>query len=506
MQTLAKPVLRQFWGTLSARIESASCYSLLAQMNPNTWPNRREFLSRTWNGIGALGLSGLLAEEIHASSGNKNDPFAAQMGHFPPKAKNCIFLFMQGGVSQMDSFEYKPKLSELHGKPLSHIPEISGELQGRLSFPHVTIGSPFEFAQHGQSGRWLSDRFPHLAQHVDDLAFIHGIKTDNQNHGPSTLHVNTGSQFPGSPSVGSWISYGLGSGNRNMPGYVVIQDPRGAPVNGAAVWSNGFLPAAYQGTLLLPTGTPILNLDSPKGISRQRQRREIDALQWLNQRHLAKRGSDSELEARISAYELAFRMQTEAPELVDISSEPQHVRELYGLDNGTTAGFGRQCLLARRMVESSVRYTLLVHAVQIGSASWDDHGNVKGRMIRHCAEVDRPLAGLLDDLKQRGLLDDTLVVWASEMGRSRSKTAACTATPAENTTHGHSPCGWPVERSKAAPPPARLMNSACAASARRSTSATPTQPSSISWDSIRRTSTSSTPAASENSPTSEAAS
>ncbi len=386
-------------------------------MRPSDWPNRREFLSRAWNGIGALGLGGVLADDLRAAVGQENS-FAPRRTHFARKAKNCIFLFMQGGVSQMDSFEYKPRLRELHGKPLSRIPEISGELQGRLSFPHATVGSPFEFARHGQSGRWMSDRFPYLARHADDLAFIHGIKTDNQNHGPSTLHVNTGSQFPGSPSVGSWVSYGLGSANRNMPGYVVIQDPRGAPVNGAAIWSNGYLPAAHQGTLLRPSGTPILNLESPDGIGRIRQRREMDALQWLNRRHLAKRGGDSELEARISAYELAFRMQTEAPGLMDISSEPEHIRNLYGLDNGTTAGFGRQCLLARRMVESGVRHTLLVHGVQITNMSWDDHGDVKGGMIRHSSEVDRPVAGLLADLKQRGLLDETLVVWASEMGRT----------------------------------------------------------------------------------------
>ena len=201
-----------------------------------------------------MALGGVAIDDLQA--GAARGPFSASSTHFPRKAKSCIFLFMQGGVSQMDSFEYKPRLRELHGKPLSRIPDISGELQGRLSFPHVTIGSPFEFAQHGQSGRWLSDRFPNLAGQVDDIAFIHGIKTDNQNHGPSTLHVTTGSQFPGSPSVGSWVGYGLGSGNRNMPGYMVIQDPRGAPVNGAAVWSNGYLPAAYQGTLLRPSGRP----------------------------------------------------------------------------------------------------------------------------------------------------------------------------------------------------------------------------------------------------------
>ena len=374
-----------------------------------------------------MALGGVALDDLRA--GPAHGPFSASSTHFPRKAKSCIFLFMQGGVSQMDSFEYKPRLRELHGKPLSRIPDISGELQGRLSFPHVTIGSPFEFAQHGQSGRWLSDRFPNLAGHVDDLAFIHGIKTDNQNHGPSTLHVTTGSQFPGSPSVGSWVGYGLGSGNRNMPGYMVIQDPRGAPVNGAAVWSNGYLPAAYQGTLLRPSGAPILNLGSPRGVDRIRQRRELDALQWLNNRHLAKHADNSELEARISAYELAFRMQTEAPELVDISNEPRHVRDLYGLDNSTTAGFGRQCLLARRMVESGVRYTLLVHGVQISSSSWDDHGDVKGGMIRHCAEVDQPVSGLLADLKQRGLLDETLVVWASEMGRTPFKNGGMSGSP-----------------------------------------------------------------------------
>lgn len=328
---------------------------------------------------------------------------------------------MQGGVSQMDSFEYKPALRDLHGKPLPRIPQISGELEGRLEFPHVCIGSPFEFKQHGQSGRYLSELFPHLARHVDDLAFLHGIKTDNQNHGPSTLHVTTGSQLPGSPSVGSWIHYGLGTPNRNMPGYAVILDPRGAPVNGASVWGNGYLPAAYQGTLLRPTGVPILDLSRPNGMTLADQRREFDALRWLNEQHLSSRPGLSELEARIGAYELAFRMQTEAPEIVDISSEPGHIRKLYGLDDPHTAGFGRQCLLARRLVEHGVRYTLLVHGVQISESSWDDHGDVKGRMIRHCREVDQPIAALLADLKGRGLLEETLVVWASEMGRTPFK-------------------------------------------------------------------------------------
>ena len=396
--------------------------------------SRRTFLCTAFNGLGALALSGLLADEARAEA--LLDPLIPKRPHLPRKAKHCIFLFMQGGVSQMDAFEYKPILNKLHGKPLSRIPSISGELQGRLSFPHACVGSPFKFQQHGQSGRYLSELLPNLAQHVDDMAFVHGIETDNQNHGPSTLHVTTGSQFPGSPSVGSWVNYGLGSMNQNMPGYVVIQDPRGAPVNGAAVWANGYLPAAYQGTLLRPTGNPILNLRRPDGISRNQQRREFDALAWLNKQHLSHRPGASELEARISAYELAFRMQTAAPELVNITDEPDHIREMYGLDDGSTAGFGRQCLLARRLVESGVRYTLLIHGVQIGPHSWDDHGNVQAGMRKHCREVDKPITGLLSDLKQRGLLEETVVVWASEMGRTPFKNGDLGKNPGrEHNSH-----------------------------------------------------------------------
>ena len=232
------------------------------------------------------------------------------------------------------------------------------------------------------------------------------------------MHVTTGSQFQGSASVGSWVTYGLGSPNRNLPGYMVIQDPRGAPVNGAAVWGSGYLPAAYQGTVLRSSGTPILHLDLPGGVDRAQQRREFDLLHFLNSRHLDQRPGASELEARISAYELAYRMQASAPEAVDLSEEPARTRRLYGLDNPVTEGFGRQCLLARRMVERGVRYTLLVHGVEINKHSWDDHTNVEGRMRNHAAEVDLPVAGLLQDLKQRGLLEETLVVWASEMGRT----------------------------------------------------------------------------------------
>jgi hypothetical protein len=402
-------------------------------MNPLPDRSRRTFLARACNGIGALAFGSMLGDEVRGAATN---PLLPQKPHLPRNAKQCIFLFMQGGVSQMDSFEYKPALNKLHGKPLSRVPTISGELQGRLSFPHVCVGSPFKFQQYGESGRHVSELLPNLARHVDDIAFIHGIKTDNQNHGPSTLHVTTGSQFPGSPSVGSWVNYGLGSENQDMPGYIVIQDPRGAPVNGAAVWANGYLPAAYQGTLLRPSGSPILNLSPPAELSSARQRREFDALRWLNREHLKSRTDGSELEARISAYELAFRMQTAAPELVNINDEPDHVRRMYGLDEGPTAGFGKQCLLARRFVEAGVRYSLLIHGVQIGRDSWDDHGNVEAGMKKHCREVDKPIAGLLADLKQRGLLEETLVVWASEMGRTPFKNGSLGENPGrEHNSH-----------------------------------------------------------------------
>jgi len=357
-------------------------------------PSRRELLAGALNGFGALALGQIMASEnlgANTSLGHVNALLPQR------KAKNCIFLFMAGGVSQMDSLEYKPVLNAMHGKRIPQVPHIAaGELQGKLTFPHVCVGSPFRFQRYGHSGRYLSELFPNLAHHVDDLAFIHG------------------STFPGSPSVGAWIQFGLGSENENLPGYVVIQDPRGAPTNGAAVWGNGYLPAAQQGILLRPSGTPIIDLARPQGVTAEQQRLEFDAIAWLNRRELQE-SPNSELEARIAAYEMAFRLQTAAPELVDIEGETEQTKRLYGLNNPHTADFGRQCLLARRMVERGVRHTLLVHGVQIGTHSWDDHGDVKSGMMRHCREVDLPVAGLLADLKQRGLLDETLVVWSSEI-------------------------------------------------------------------------------------------
>ena len=377
--------------------------------------SRRDFLCRSCNGIGALALAGMLADELPAGT---PAPAGLPLPHSGRKAKHCIFMFMAGGVSHVDSFDYKPALQKLAGQKLPPLSGLSGEIQGYLNKPHRVIPSAFEFKRYGQSGRAISSLFPRIGQCADDLAFVYGVEVENNHHGPATMHVTTGSQFQGSASVGSWVTYGLGSPNRNLPGYMVIQDPRGAPVNGAAVWGSGYLPAAYQGTVLRSSGTPILHLDLPGGVDRAQQRREFDLLHFLNSRHLDQRPGASELEARISAYELAYRMQASAPEAVDLLEESAHTRRLYGLDNPVTEGFGRQCLLARRMVERGVRYTLLVHGVEINKHSWDDHTNVEGRMRNHAAEVDLPVAGLLQDLKQRGLLEETLVVWASEMGRT----------------------------------------------------------------------------------------
>lgn len=379
--------------------------------------SRRQFLWNSWNGIGALALQQLLQDDLRAAS-VAADPMAVKPQHFPRKAKRCIFLFMAGGASQVDTFEYKPRLKEFEGKRLPKLPGLSGEIEGFLDAPHRVIPSPFAFKQYGKSGRYMATLFPKMGEVVDEMAFVHGIMVDNNNHGPATMHVTTGSQLQGSPSVGSWVTYGLGSENRNLPGYVVIQDPRGAPVNGSVVWGNGYLPASYQGTLFRSTGSPILDLKLPKGVTRTQQRREFDYLSELNREHAAERGGSSDLDARINAYELAFRMQMEAPRLVDLGNESEAVKKLYGLDNPVTEGFGRQCLLARRLVEADVRHVLLIHGVEIGRFSWDDHGNVKERMPQHAAEVDQPVAGLLKDLKSRGLLEETLVVWTSEMGRT----------------------------------------------------------------------------------------
>ena len=376
--------------------------------------SRRDFLFESYLGLGGLALVDLLAEDLGASEEPVVDPLAPKLPHMLRKAKRCIFLFMEGGVSQMDTFEYVPSLQKLHGKRMPTNSGTTGAVGHLGAAPNRVIASPYKFARYGDSGHWISELFPHLATCADELAWIHGIELGSSNHAPAVYHALTGNMVPGSASVGSWVTYGLGTENQSLPGFVVVG--QGMPaIGGAAQWSNGYLPAAYQGTLFRNGETPIVNLKPRPDQTLLRQRGELDLLRWLNKRHAGQRTATSELDGRIAAYEVAFKMQTEAPELIDLSGESEATKKLYGMDSDVTATFGRQCLLARRMVERGVRFVKLLHNK---GKPWDQHGGIKGRLPRLCKEVDQPVSGLLKDLRARGLLDDTLVVWASEMGRT----------------------------------------------------------------------------------------
>jgi hypothetical protein len=395
-------------------------------------PTRRRFLRDSYLGLGGLALLDVLtADNVRAGGGRGGEtsaePLRVRPQQIPARAKRCIFLFMEGGVSQMDTFEYKPALWKYAGRPIPPPRDTVGEIATFAAAPNRVIPPFWRFDRHGETGRWMSELLPHLAGCVDDLAFIHGVKVDNNNHGPAVYHTLTGRQFPGGASVGAWVTYGLGSENRDLPGFIVLGDRRGATIGGAGVWGNGFLPAAYQGTLFRNGPAPIVDLNRPAGLTGAEQRAELDLLGWLNRKHRDGRSDTGELDARIAAYELAFRMQARAPELVDLSAESQATRRLYGFDDPVAEPFGRQCLLARRMVERGVRFVMVLHGA--GPDRWDDHSGLEARMPRHCREVDRPVAGLLADLKARGLLEETLVVWASEMGRTPFDNNLVTRTP-----------------------------------------------------------------------------
>ncbi len=390
--------------------------------------SRRDLLGNSYLGLGGLALLNILSgEQALGAVESRENPLEVRPQQLPAKAKSCIFLFMEGGVSQMDTFEYKPALEKYAGQQMPTATNTVGEIATFSAAPNRVIPPYWKFAQHGDSGRWISELLPNLAKRVDDIAFIHGIKVDNNNHGPAVYHTLTGNQLPGSASIGAWMTYGLGSENQDLPGYIVLGDHRGAPIGGANVWGAGYLPAAYQGTIFRSGDTPIVDLRRRSGISEGQQRTELDMLRWFNQRHAEERTDTSELEARIASYELAFRMQAEAPELVDLTGESEATHKLYGLDDPVSEPFGKRCLLARRMVERGVRFVKVLHGA--GGDRWDDHGNIEGRLPKHCAEVDRPVAGLLTDLKARGLLDETLVVWASEMGRTPFDNNLVTPTP-----------------------------------------------------------------------------
>jgi len=379
-------------------------------------------LAGAGTGFGSLALAHLLQSQGLAADGtvvpdapaiNAADPLAPRKGQHPAKAKACIFLFMEGGPSQMDTFDPKPRLNQLAGKPL---PDGFGKVitaMGETRAP--LLASKRSWKQYGQGGLWISDWLPETATCADDLTVIRSVWADGINHSSGVCQMNTGSTLAGRPSLGSWVTYGLGTENRNLPAFVVMQDNSASVVNGPRNWGPGFMPAVYQGIRIQAGREPIPNLNNPPGVSDERQRGKLDLLAQLNREHARGRELQSELEARIAGYELAFRMQTAAPEAVDISKESAATREAYGLDVKETASYGQMCLLSRRLVERGVRFVQLYH----GSGSkWDAHTGIEKNHAGNCRGMDKPVAALLKDLKARGLLDTTLVVWGGEFGRT----------------------------------------------------------------------------------------
>ncbi|MEO0476986.1 MAG: DUF1501 domain-containing protein, partial [Planctomycetota bacterium] len=331
----------------------------------------------------------------------------------PGKAKSVIFLFMYGGPSQIDTFDYKPNMYGMDGKTVEVKTFGRGghRNQGRIVEPR------WKFKQYGESGKYVSDLFPNVAKHVDDIAFIHSMYADSPLHGSALLMMNCGRILSGHPSLGSWVNYGLGTENQNLPGYVVMLDDSGGPISGAKNWTIGYMPASYQGVVVNATGTPILSLDSPKGVTPELQREMIDHLNAQNAAHAATRADNSNLAARINSFELAYRMQAEAPEAVAIDDEDEKTKEMYGLDQKETRQYGRKCLLARRLVERGVRFVQVYSGGAHNDHNWDAHGDLEVNHNLHAGATDQPIAALLADLKRRGMLDETLVVWGGEFGR-----------------------------------------------------------------------------------------
>jgi hypothetical protein len=397
-----------------------------------TW-SRRDLLFRSGGGFAGLALSALLAEDgfFSRAAGEQGFALEPRPAHFPARAKAVICLFMYGGVSQVDTWDPKPELTRRSGQP---IPNLENDPALKSRNPGVLLGTPRRFSRFGQAGIEVSDLFPNLARCVDDLAIIRGTWTNSFAHGSGLLQMNTGYLRQGFPSLGSWVNYGLGSINRNLPGFVVMLDPRGGPIGGAPNWSHGFMPASYQGTQLRVSGDPILNLNPPAGTSALEQRRQLDLLREMNEAHRASSPDNTELSARIASYELAFRMQQHAPEAVDLAKESEATRKLYGLDEARSAPFGTRCLLARRLIERGVRFVQVYSGGGHSEETWDAHSDVQKNHELHCGETDRPIAGLLADLKARGLLDSTLVLWTSEFGR--------TPTGQNGKGRDHSPRGF----------------------------------------------------------------
>ncbi|MGV3774373.1 MAG: DUF1501 domain-containing protein [Verrucomicrobiales bacterium] len=406
---------------------SLDCHSNLNWHNPGMFVtpanlSRRDFLSKAGMGFGALAMAGLVKESSFGATPLAIDPlspFAPRPPQVVGKAKSVIFLFMVGGPSQIDTFDYKPVLQSLHGKPT---PESIKKAVEATKFANVFHGckeellsSPYKWQQHGKSGMWVSELYPKVAQHVDDLCFIHSVQADSNNHGPASYQMHTGDIRAGKASLGSWVTYGLGTENQDLPGYVMLFEA--GPLGGAANYSNGFLPPAFQPTRLRDKGVPVLDLLPPEEF-RAGQRDSIDFIQKLNLKHRASRPAYKELDARIASYELAYRMQSAALEVGDVEKEPEYLRQAYGFEHkdARTVSFGRKCLMARRLVERGVRFVQLYDMPD--KDGWDAHDRLTNNHTPRARWTDQPIAALLSDLKQRGLLDSTLVIWASEFGRT----------------------------------------------------------------------------------------
>jgi hypothetical protein len=404
---------------------------------------RREFLWQAGGGFTGLALTGLLARDGFAFGGPAGkapptrfvNPMAPKPPMFPAKAKAVIFIFCYGGPSHIDTFDHKPKLYQLDGKtiPVKTFGRGGHKAEGRV------VGPKWQFKPYGQCGKRVSDLFPHVAQRVDDIAFVHSLYAESPIHGSAMLMMNSGRLLSGYPCLGSWVTYGLGSANENLPGFVVMLDKTGGPISGPKNWSSGFMPAAYQGVVVRADKTPIHDLALPPGMTTAQQRQLLDRLKEKNEEHLATRADNSELMARIASYELAFKMQQHAPEAVDFAKESKETLELYGVEGPTadrTADFGRKCLLARRLVERGVRFVQIYSGGAHNDDNWDAHTDIVKNHTKHAGDTDKPIAGLLTDLKRRGLLDSTIVIWGGEFGRQP------TAEYAQGTGRDHNAYGF----------------------------------------------------------------
>jgi hypothetical protein len=390
-------------------------------MNP-----RRDFLKSIGGGIGMMALGDLLARDGYAASLN---PLAPKKPHFLGKAKRVIYMFMEGGPSQMDLFDPKPELVKWHGKSLPE--SFTKDLKLAFIKPSAAVlGSPRVFTKHGQSGMELSDYIPHIAKQADNLCLVRSVHTEAFNHHPGQLLMFTGSTVPGRPTLGAWSVYGLGSESENLPGFVVLSSGAGTS-GGASNFSSGFLPSTYQGTQFRSGNDPILYMSNPEGVDSKAQRATIDAISDINKEHLDETG-DQEIASRMAAYELAYRMQVAGPELVDFSKESQATLDMYGIGKEPTNQFSTNCLLARRLVERGTRFILMMHA------SWDQHTNLNKGLKTNCEKTDQGTAALIQDLKQRGLLEDTLIVWGGEFGRTPMQEVRNTLDP-DNAGRDHHP-------------------------------------------------------------------